>query len=176
MALSRADLVGIVASEQHESLVLARLSDADQPGALKDPLDRCFRALGTPESGLATASVPDGGEQRAIAFATYFVLARATLALVGKRTMAAGRTRSHAREQYENVRERMREALAIAQGYGLALAGNGLSGLTPVPYAGGVALGDYTAREQDGDRVPPLFSRADLPPETGWPVEPCWEP
>ena len=160
MALSRAALLGVVAGEQHEALALARLAEADQPGALKEPLDRCFRALGAVEGELASAEVADGGEPRAIAFATYFVLERAALALVGKRTVAAGRTRSNAREQYENVRERMEAALAIAQGYGLAVAGNGRGGAVPLPYGGGVDAAD-------GGRVPPLFGRAAAGPR-GW--------
>ena len=157
MALARADLTTTIAGELANVLTLAGLSTTDTSGNLKEPLDRVFRALAVAEADLATAAVADGAEERAVAYARYFVLVRATDALAGKMDVSAGAASAKLRQQFENVRDRMQEALIVARGYGLAIAGDGVSGIAPIPYAGGVSRSDYDAIAADADRVPPLF-------------------
>lgn len=165
MSLARADLVTAVAGELADVLTLAGIAATDTSGALKEPLDRVFRALGVAEAGLASATVADGDEQRAIAYAAYFVLSRAVGALASRVDVSLGRGEANAKESqaFAHVQEQMREALAIAQGYGLTV---GKSSLAPVPYAGGISRSDYDAAEQDSDRLPPLFAVSDLRTET----------
>lgn len=158
MSLTRAALITAVAGELDDVLTLAGMTSADDAANMKSPIDQVFRELGTAEASLATATVADGSEKKSVAYATYFVLRRASRALVKKMSVASGGARANLREQYENVRAEMRDALAIAQGYGLAV---GL-GATPTPYAGGISQSNYDDVALDTDRIPPLFSLTDL--------------
>ena len=80
-----------MAGELADVLSLAGLAATDTSGALKEPLDRAFRALGVAEADLAGAAAADGDEERAIAYASYFVLSRAAGALAGRVDVSVGR-------------------------------------------------------------------------------------
>lgn len=162
MALTRAQLVTATAGEWAQVLTLAGLAATDTSGALKEPIDKTFRALDVTEANLATATVVDGGEEQALAYAAYFVLARAVAATVSKMTVAAGTTKASLREQHENLLRLLAHALAIAQSFGLSIPGADGGGCIPIPYAGGVDQADYDANLADTSRVPPLFSVDDL--------------
>lgn len=166
MALTRAALTATLAGELADVLALASLEAADTTGALKEPLDRTFRALGVAEGGLAEAAAPDGAEPRAIAFATYFALARAASALAGRVDVATGRNETSAKESqaFTHVQALLEQARADAEGYGLPV---GTGAIVPVPFAGGIARGDYAAVAGDPDRLPPLFGVGD-PTPAGW--------
>jgi hypothetical protein len=158
VTLSRAQLIAVVAGELDDVLTLAKLTAVDDAPNLKGPIDRTFRAIGVAEAGLAAATVADGGEQQAIAYATYFVLQRATWALTDRMDVSGARGGAKLRQRFENVRDRLDEALSIAQHYGLAIPGNGAITRHPLIYAGGVSSGDYDAVASDGDRMKPLFT------------------
>lgn len=166
--LSRAELATAVSGELAGVLTLAGFAATDTSGAMKEPLDRTFRALGVTESGLAAATVPDGSEERAIAYLRYFVIDKAVYATTAKMNVKAGSASANLREQHENLLRLQASALAVAQSYGLSLPGNGLSGVMPIPYAGGVSEGDYVSLAHDGDRLSPLFSLHDLVRAEAW--------
>jgi hypothetical protein len=157
MSLTRAALVTAVAGELSQVLTLAGLGNTDVSGALKEPLDKVFRALGTAEASLASGAAADGAEQQAVAYAVYFALARATEALASKMDVSAGSASAKLRQQFENVRDRMKEALAIAQSYGLPVYTDG-RGLAPMPFAGGISRAARETVIADIDREAPLFS------------------
>jgi len=162
VALPRATLVEAMTGELEEVLELADIDPVDQTGDLKEPIDRTFRALGVAEVDLATASAATGSEAKAIAYATYFVLYKATAALVAQMNMSSAGARAELRQQYENVRDRMREALEIAQGFGLSIATGGSAGVAPIPFAGGIESADYEGVADSSSRMPPLFDLRDL--------------
>lgn len=166
--LSRAELATAVSGELAGVLTLARFTATDSSGNMKEVLDRTFRALGVAEGGLATASVADGNEERAIAYLRYFVIDKAVYATTAKMNLKAGSSSANLREQHENLLRLLASALAVAQSFGLPLPGNGLSGVMPIPYAGGISEGDYVSLAHDGDRLPPLFSLQDLVRAEAW--------
>lgn len=168
MALSRAQLNTAVTGELAGVLALGGFAATDTAGNGKEPLDRCFRALGVAESDLATATVADGAEQQALAYLRFFVVDKAVWATASKMDVKAGSASAAARQQHENLLRLWNTALAQAQYYGLPVPGAGQSPYVPVPFGGGVALADYEARADDQSRVPPLFSARDLPNAPAW--------
>lgn len=120
--LARSDLVATIAGELAETLALGGLALTDTSGALKEPIDRTFRALGAAEADLATATAPDGSEAAAIAFATYFALARTLDAVAAKMDVGAEGASAKRHQQWDNVKARLEAALAAAQYYGLPLS------------------------------------------------------
>lgn len=170
MGLTRAQLNTAVTGELAGVLTLAGFTATDGTGNMKEPLDRCFRALAVTESGLATATVPDGDEEKAIAYLRYFTVDKAVWATTAKMNVKAGSASANLREQHENLLRLQSAALAQAQAYGLPVPGNGQSGYIPVPFGGGTSQSDYDARADDTGRVPPLFSTRDLPPVPALPV------
>ena len=169
MALSRASLITAVTGELAGVLTLAGFTAADTAGNMKEPADRCFRALGVAEGDLASATVADGDEEKAIAYLRYFTVDKAVWATASKMNVAAsGGAKANLREQHENLLRLLSAALAQAQALGLPLPGNGQSPYIPVPFGGGVSQSDYDARADDTSRVPPLFSTRDLPSVPAW--------
>jgi hypothetical protein len=168
MSLTRAELNAAVTGELAGVLTLAGFAATDTSGAMKEVLDRTFRALGIAESGLGTAAVADGAEAQAIAYLRYFVVDKAVWATTTKMNVKAGSAAANLREQHENLLRLLNAALAQAQACGLPLPGNGRSPYVPVPFAGGIDQGDYDARADDASRVPPLFSSRDLPLTPAW--------
>lgn len=156
MSLSRADLIAAAAGELVGVLALAGMTAVDDAANLKGPIDRTYRALGFSEAQLS-ALIADGDEEAAIAFATYFVLARATFS-VAKKFDVSGNTGAKLEQQYQHLKELRDEALRIAQGYGLQVAGHGVSGILGIPYAGGIESSDYETIAEDASRKQPLFS------------------
>ena len=119
MGLTRAELNTAVTGELAGVLTLAGFAATDTSGAMKEVLDRTFRALGVAEAGLASAMVEDGAEQSAIAFARYFVLDKAVMATTSKMNVKAGSASANLREQHENLKQQRDEAYATAEVYGL---------------------------------------------------------
>ena len=173
MSLTRAELNTAVTGELAGVLAVAEFAATDAAGAMKEPLDRCFRALGITETGLASATVADGGEEQAIAYLRYFAINKAVWATTAKMNVkASGGAAANLREQHENLLRLQAEALALAQSFGLAVPGNGQSPYIPVPFGGGIDQADVDARTDDTSRVPPLFSTRDLPGVPAWGGEP----
>lgn len=162
MALARSSLLAAMAGELREPIDLADILPIDTTGNLKEPLDRTFRALGVAETDLPTASVATGSEAKAIAFATYFVYARVTSALADQVNMSSVGSRADLHQLYENMKDRMADALVIAQGFGLSIAGSGASGVVPLAYAGGIDVADFDDIAEDDSIMPRLFSMRDL--------------
>lgn len=154
MSLTRAQLVAALVGELGEVLDPAQLAATDTTGAMKEPVDRTLRAMGVADASLATATVATGAEAKAIAYGLYFTLWRATNALVGQMDVGSAGASAKLRQQFENVRDRMKEALRIAQGYGLTVASEGYTGIDPVPYVGGITATDFDAVS---GIMPPLF-------------------
>lgn len=172
MALTRANLIAAVAGELAGVLTLGGFTSADTTGNCKEPADSAFRALGTAQADLATATVDDGDEQQAIAYLRYFVVDKAVWNTTAKMNVkATGGAAANLREQHENLLKLLAHALGQAQAYGLQVPGNGQSGYIPLPFGGGTSLADYDTRAADTDRVPPLFSLDDLSP---LPPMPAW--
>lgn len=120
MALSRAELRTAVAGELAQALTLAGLATTDTSGALKEPLDRTFRQLGAAETGLAAASVADGSEAKAIAYAVFFTLDRIVAALLSKMDVSGGGSGgAKLNQQIENAERQRARALSTAITYGL---------------------------------------------------------
>lgn len=84
MALSRATAASTVAAENAELFALLAVGTADTAGQLKEPLDAALRAIGTPESALATAAVADGDVPGFMAYLTWRVLLRLKRASIGR--------------------------------------------------------------------------------------------
>lgn len=162
MSLARSSLLAAIAGELREPLALAEINPVDTTGNLKEPLDRTFRALGAAEADLATAVVATGSEAVAIAYATYFVYSRVTSALADQVNMSSVGSRADLHQLYENMKDRMADALLIAQGFGLSISGSGASGLVPIPFVGGMDAADYDAVASDDSVMPRLFSLEDL--------------
>jgi hypothetical protein len=156
MALDRATLMTEVGGELAGVLALAKLSVLDDVENLSPPLNRTFRAMGVAETDLATAVVATGQEQQAIAYATFFILDRALRGIPKKMDVSGGGSSAKLSNQWDHLRELRDEALLVAQGFGLDIAGAGESGWIPIPYAGGVSESDYLAN-REGDRLEPLF-------------------
>lgn len=149
MALARIDLARVVAAELAPALRITGLPASDESGAMKEPLDRTFRALGFAEADLATATVTEGMEQLAITWASYHVLKRAVFmfGLKGAEKDTKG---------YAQVVELLDDTYVSAKRYGLRE-------ITATPYFGGVDLNDgeplFSIETQ-------LESHAYLDPET----------
>lgn len=133
MALSRAQVITTATGELEDVLALAQLTAVDDASNMKPAIDRVFRAFGVVESGLSGAAVADGSETAALAYARYFILDRALLALANKMDVAGSKGGAKLNQQYTNVREQMERALRIAQAYGLAVPGAGRIGGVPLP-------------------------------------------
>lgn len=170
MGMTRAALNTAVTADLSGVLTLAGFAATDTSGAMKEVLDKTFRALGVAESGLASATVADGSEQQAIAYLSYFTIDKAVWNTTAKMNVKAGSAAANQREQHENLLKLLGHALAQAQAYGLPVPGNGQSGYIPVPFGGGIDQGQYDATADDTSLVPPLFSRRDLPtvPAPSW--------
>lgn len=152
MALPRANLAASIAGELAEVLGLAGLGTTDVSSALKEPLDRAFRAMGVAELSLPTASAADGQEARALAYATYFTLDRALAALVGKMNVASAGARADLHQQFENVQAQRDRALMVARTYGLTQIGPA----NPQIAAGGIDRTSYDTVA--ANRLRPFFT------------------
>lgn len=120
MALSRAQLTTALAGKLAQALALAGLAATDSSGALKEPLDETFRALGVGEAGLAAAVAADGAEAKALAFATFFGWDRVVAALVSKMDVkAGGGAAANLTDQVKNAERQRDRALAVAIIHGL---------------------------------------------------------
>lgn len=160
MSLTRAELLAAVTGEQTQVLELVGLTALDNAANMKSPIDKTFRALGSTQAGLGSYVVPDGDEDKAVAFANYFVLDRALSAIASAMNVAAGSARAELHQQWENIKELTNRALIIAQGYGLTIAGGLVGGFNPIPYVGGIDDTDWDIVQSD--RKAPLFSIDDL--------------
>jgi hypothetical protein len=162
--LDREDLLLAVAGQMEDVMRLAKITTDDDAANMGGVLDRTFRALGVDQATLVAGVVADGAEEQALAYAEFFLLRRAVLATVAKMNVAAGSAKANLREQYENLKEQMNLALAIAQGYGLSLVVEVSSSVWPVPYVGGESITDYEAIASESDRISPMFAITDLAP------------
>lgn len=174
MGLTRAQLNTAVTGELAGVLTLAGFAATDTSGAMKEPLDSTFRALGEDESDLATATVADGDETKAIAYLRYFTVDKAVWNTTAKMNVKAGSATANQREQHENLLKLLAHALGQAQAYGLQVPGNGQSGYIPLPFGGGIDRSQYDTTAADTSRVPPLFSLDDLAPLPGVPAWGEW--
>ena len=162
MALTRDALRAEVAALTREALALATIPETDAGGDLAEPLNQALRVLGFAESDLATATVPDGDERKAIEAGVFFALDRATRALVTKMNVAAGDgVKANLREQWANVRVQRDDQANVLRRLGVFVTIADADGpvVAAIPYAGGTSQADRDLVAADADLVPPLFPR-----------------
>lgn len=156
--LDRPSLIANVTGEYQAILELADFTADDTTGNMKEPTDWTFRYLGVLEASLDTASVADGKETQAMAYLTYFLLAKATAALAANMSVGGGRARAELQQQFDHVKALRDEALYVAQSYGLTVVATS-TGISPIPFAGGMDAADF----ETDDSLPKLFSIATAP-------------
>lgn len=172
MALTRAQLIAAVAGELAGVLTLGGFTSADTATNMKEPTDRAFRALGVGQNVIDYGQAPDGDEEKWLAYLRYFTIDKAVWNTTAKMNVKAGSASANAREQHENLLRLQASALALAQSFGLQVPGAGQSAYLPIPFGGGIDQAAYDATADDTSRVPPLFSRRDLPTVPSWSGEP----
>jgi hypothetical protein len=121
-SLNRATLATLLGTRAGRNLTAVGLTTTDTTGNLKEPLDDTFRALGTPYSDLASATVDDSNINQFLAVGAVYVLRRALdeasgLADVSASTLGASKSQS---QIVKNLRDRLAEAEAAAAQYGVA--------------------------------------------------------
>lgn len=121
MALTRAQAATAVANRSGRALVNVGLATTDTAGALKEPLDDTFLALGVPYANLATATVQDDDLGKFLAVAAVFVLRRALDEASGFADVAAtGLGVSKRKSQIvQNLTMLLARAEAAAEAYGV---------------------------------------------------------
>ncbi len=152
MAMSRAALVTEVAGELSQALAELGIAATDTAGALREPINRTFRALGAAEEALLTSPIADGDEDKAIAFATYFVLNRLVNAAHGMIDLsAAGGAGLKQQQTMQSLKQQRDGALTVAVAHGLAgYTAKTSASVTPIPLAGGIARAAYFTNEPSG--------------------------
>lgn len=108
--MNRAEVAAILAAELASPLAAAGMAAADEPGGLKEPLDRAMRALGyePAESAEADPSVADG----LLELATWHTLRAVRMALVEAMDVSLGGNSYKLNQQFANVGELLKEAEA----------------------------------------------------------------
>ncbi len=152
MAMSRVELVGEVGGLLNQAIALVGMPATDTAGALREPVNRTLRALGAAQATVTTATVADGDEERAIAFARYFVLDRLVDAAHDLTDLSAPGGAALKQQQTVQSLERQRDrALTAAVAHGLAgYTAKTSVDIAPIPLAGGIARTAYFTNEPSG--------------------------
>lgn len=157
MSLTRAQLVAVLAGEVEQAYSLASLPLTDTTGALKEPVDRTYRELGTAEADIATAEVSTGGERRAIAFATYYAIRRAWYAVVDVAiNVSSGGSSLSLNQDFTNLKALLDEAREEAQRFGLSTGDD--AGVAALAYGGGIDVTDYDTIDDDTSQMEKMFT------------------
>lgn len=145
-------MVGEVGARLRRALAMFGLQETDTVGNLREPINEALRALGVAEATLLTATVADGDEKKALAFARYFVLDWFIDTAHDLTDLSAPGGASLKQQQTVQSLERQRDKALIAA------AAQGLTGytvktaasVTPIPLAGGIARAAYFTNEPSG--------------------------
>ncbi len=152
MAMSRAELVAEVGARLRRAIALLGLQETDTAGNLREPINDTFRALGVAETALLTATVADGDERRALAFAKYFVLDALVDSAHDQADLTAPGGAGLKQQQTIQSLERQRDrALVAATLHGLTgYVARTLANVAPIPLAGGIARAPYFTNYSGG--------------------------
>lgn len=119
MTTTRAQALSYLQNEHANLLKASGVATTDTAGGLGGPLDKAFRALGTVEASLATATVTDAQTPALLALADYYTLSRIWRAVGNRADVGDGRQVLGARSQvFQQVKDLLAEAAATCASYG----------------------------------------------------------
>lgn len=110
--VTREWLAGEVGVRLATPLTLATIANADEPGALKEPIDDALRLAGYPEDQLTNPTIPDQDGYAMVVLAKYTTLQAARLKLIGSFDIASQGTSLRLNQRLKNIETLLKDAEA----------------------------------------------------------------